>query len=181
MSSTQATGVPSRILDKQDASPVRLNLSFRLESALLLSACVFIGFVWPMLMRSPFDGVWFRTGGDANAPSEIKLLAHRGKFSEVLPVDCFGSYESVTLIADGRQHAWSEPAGNCHLAFERGIASYSAELTRNALTLTKSTGAATFTESWQILDSRHMVVSQHGQIALYRRASWLRSLFTEEP
>ncbi len=160
---------------------MRLNLSIRLESVLLMSACVFLGFVWPMLLRSPFDGVWFRTGGDAGAPSEIKLLTHRGKFSEVLPVDCFGSYESVTLIADGRQHAWSEPAGNCHLAFERGISAYSAQLSRNAFTLTKSTASATFTESWEILDSNHMVVSQHGQISLYRRASWLRSFFTEEP
>ena len=160
---------------------MRLNLSLRIESALLLSACVFIGFVWPMLVRSRFDGVWFRTGGDENAPSEIKLLTHRGKFSEVLPVDCFGSYESVTLIADGRKHAWSEPPGNCHLAFEPGIASYSAQLSSSSFTLTKSTASGTFTESWEILDSSHMVVSQHGQIALYRRASWLRSLFTEEP
>jgi len=160
---------------------MRLNLSLRIESVLLLSACVFIGFVWPMLVRSPFDGVWFRTGGDENTPREIKLLTHRGKFSEVLPVDCFGSYDSVTLIADGREHTWSEPAGNCHLAFESGISTYSAQLTRNSFTLTKSTKSGAVTESWEILDSGHMVVSQHGQIALYRRASWLRSFFTEEP
>lgn len=160
---------------------MRLNLSLRIESALLLSACVFLGFVWPMLVRSRFDGVWFRAGGDQNAPSEIKLLTHRGKFSEVLPVDCFGSYESVTLIADGRQHPWSEPPSNCHLAFEHGIVSYSAQLSRNAFTLTESTKSTTLTESWEILDSSHMAVFQHGQIALYRRASWLRSFFTEEP
>lgn len=175
------TGIPARILDEQDSTPVRLNLSLRIESVVLMSACVFIGFVFPMLMRSRFDGVWFRTGGDPNAPREIKLLAHRGKFSEVLPVDCFGSYESVTLIADGRPHAWSEPAGNCHLAFERDISTYSAQLSPSSFTITKTTASATFNESWEILDSSHMVVSQRGQIALYRRASWLRSLFTEEP
>ena len=177
MSSPTAT----RILEEQECEPVRLNLSLRIESAILMSACVFVGFVLPLMMRSRFDGVWFRTAGDPNAPGEIKLLAHRGKFSEVLPVDCFGSYESVTLIADGRQHPWSEPAGNCHFAFEHGITTYSAQLTSSSFKLTKSTDAATFTESYQLLGSGRMLVSQNGQTATYKRASWLRSFFTEEP
>jgi hypothetical protein len=160
---------------------VRLNLNLRIESAILMSACIFVGFVLPMLVRSRFDGVWFRTSGDGNAPAEIKLLTHRDKISEILPIDCFGSYESVTLIADGRQHAWAEPAGNCHFAFEPRIATYSAHFTRNSFTVTKSTDSDTFTESWEILANGRMAVSRHGQTAIYKRASWLRSLFTEEP
>jgi hypothetical protein len=189
MSSPSATRIAARsaaristdILDQQECEPVRLNLSLRVESALLMGICVFAGFVLPLMLRSRFDGVWFRTEGDTNAPREIKLISHRGKFSEILPVDCFGTYESVTLIADGRQHPWSEPAGSCHFAFERGTTTYSAQLTANAFRLTKSTDRATFTESWEIVGNGRMVISQNGHTATYRRASWLRSFFTEEP
>src|ERR1700745_3627007 len=92
-------------------------LPARIESALLMAACIFLGFVLPLLLRSRFDGVWFRTGGDPSTPAEVKLLARHGKFSEVIPVNCFGSYETVTLVADGREHTWSEPPSTCHLAF----------------------------------------------------------------
>jgi hypothetical protein len=146
-----------------------------------MAFCIFLGFVLPLLLRSSFDGVWFRISGDQNIPAEIKLIAHRGKFSLVVPVDCFGSYETVTLIADGREHPWSEPPGACNLAFESGITSYSAQLTANSFKLVKHAPGANFSESWNLIGHGRMVVSQHGQTATYQRASWLRSLFTEEP
>jgi hypothetical protein len=159
----------------------RPTFAARVEGVLLMAVCIFAGFVLPLLVRSRFDGVWFRTGGDRNAPAEMKLIVHRGKFSEIVPVNCFGSYETVTLIADGREHTWSEPAGNCGFAFERGITTYSAQLSGTSLKLTKHLGPDTSTESWEITGNGRMVISQRGQSAIYRRASWLRSLFTEEP
>ncbi|KAA6458705.1 hypothetical protein DYQ86_19340 [Acidobacteria bacterium AB60] len=160
---------------------MRRKLTHRLQTLLLMALCVFVGFVLPLLLRSRFDGVWFRVAGDPSAPAEIKLIAHGGKFSETLPVNCFGTWESVTLIADGRPHPWSEPAGNCHLAFDRGITTYTASLTASSFRLTESLGNGTITESWDLLGKGRMVVSQHGRTATYQRASWLRSLFTEEP
>ena len=146
-----------------------------------MAACIFLGFVLPLLLRSRFDGVWFRTGGDPNTPAELKLLARHGKFSEVIPVNCFGSYETVTLVADGREHTWSEPASTCHLAFESGINSYAAQLTGSSFSLTKHIGPATISETWNIVASDRLVVTQNGRAATYKRASWFRSLFTEEP
>ena len=157
------------------------NLFLQFESILLMALCIFLGFVLPLLQRSRFDGVWFKTGGDPSALAEIKILAHRNKFSEIVPVNCFGEYETVTLIADSREHPWSQPAGACRLAFEPGITSYSAQLTSSSFQLTKRAGAATYKESWDLTGHGRMVITQHGQTATYERASWLRSLFTEEP
>jgi|SRR6266567_6302856 len=173
--------MPSPQVRHQAIELGRPNLFLRFESAILMALCVFIGFVLPLLLRSSFDGVWFRTGGDQSAPAELKVLAHRAKFSEIIPVNCFGSYESITLIADGREHEWSEPPGACRLAFEPGITSYSAQLTAISFKLTKRADHGTFTESWDLIGHGRMVISEHGQTATYQRASWLRSLFTEEP
>src|ERR1700676_1622643 len=104
-----------------DGAPLKPTLPMRFESALLMALCIFLGFVLPLLLRSKFDGVWFRTSGDQNALGEIKLLVHNGKFAEVIPLDCFGSYPTVPLIADGREHPWSEPAGMCGVPAEPGI------------------------------------------------------------
>ena len=156
-------------------------IAMRLEGALLFAVCIFLGFVLPLLLRSSFDGVWFKTGGDPNAIAELKLLAHSHKFSEIVPVNCFGEYETVTLVADGGEHPWSQPAGACRLAFEPGITSYSAQLTDSSFKLTKRAGSVTYTESWKLIGHSRMVVLEHGQTATYQRASWLRSLFTEEP
>ena len=153
----------------------------RFESALLMALCIFLGFVLPLLLRSKFDGVWFRISGDQNAPMEIKLIAHKGKFAEIIPIDCFGSYPIVTLLADGREHPWSEPAGTCGVPAEPGINSYSAQLSSNSFELTKRAASATYSESWTLIGHGRMVISEHGKTATYQRASWLRSLFTEEP
>ena len=166
---------------RQTVGARRPALASRIEGALLMALCIFLGFVLPLLLRSRFDGVWFRTAGDQDAPVEMQLIAHRGKFSVIIPINCFNHYESVTLIADGRSHTWSEPASNCHFAFEPGINTYSAQLTNNSFKVTKNTDSDTFTESWNITGSGRMVISTHGHTATYRRASWLRSLFTEEP
>jgi hypothetical protein len=168
-------------INAPDAPPVRPNLFLHFESILLMALCIFLGFVLPLLLRSSFDGVWFRTSGDQNAPAEIKLLAHRGKFSEIIPIDCFGSYETITLIADSREHDWSGPSPGCRVSVEPGVTSYSAQLTSNSFKLTKRASSATFTESWDLVGHGRMVISAHGQTATYHRASWLRSLFTEEP
>ncbi len=152
----------------------------QIESVLLLVLCIFLGFVLPLLLRSDFEGVWFKISGDKDAPAEMKVLAHHGKFAEILPLGCLNgdSYETITLVADGREHTWSEPA-SCTI--KPGINSYSAQLTSNTFQLTKRTDAATFTESWNLVGHNRMVISKNGGTATYQRASWLRSLFTEEP
>jgi hypothetical protein len=167
-------------IEKTEAEISRSSPYLQIESAFLMALCIFLGFVLPLLLRSGFDGVWFRVSGDPHAPGEVKLLAHRGKFSEIIPIDCFG-YETVTLIADGREHPWSEPPSGCRVATELGITSYSAQLTANSLRLTKHATSGTFSESWDLKGHGRMVISEHGQTATYRRASWFRSLFTEEP
>jgi hypothetical protein len=169
-------------IDERSASLDRPNVSMRVESTLLMAFCIFLGFVLPLLLRSRFDGVWFRTGGDQSEPGEMQVLARHGKFSEIIPIGCLvgSSYETITLIADGREHQWSEPPG-CTIAIEPGITSYSAQLTKTSFKLIKRRGSATFTESWDIVDHGRMIVSDNGRTATYKRASWLRSLFTEEP
>lgn len=160
--------------------PYKPTLFVQIESALLMAFCIFLGFVLPLLLRSSFDGVWFKTSGDPTAPAELKLLVHKGKFSEVIPIDCLG-YETVTLIADGREHQWSEPPNGCRVASEPGITSYSAQLTKNSFQLTKHARDGASNESWDLIGHGRMVIAVHGQTATYQRASWLRSLFTEEP
>jgi hypothetical protein len=152
----------------------------QLESALLLGVCVFLGFILPLLLRSRFDGVWFRTGGDLNAPAERKVLAQHGKLSQVLPIGCLSgdTYETITLIADGREHPWEEPPG---CTVKPATASYSAQLTGSSFELVRRTPGGTFRESWQVTGPGRMVIWADGQRAIYERASWLRSLFTEEP
>ncbi len=177
MPSPQAT---RQTIDHPHGTPAKPNLFLHLESLLLMALCIFLGFVLPLLLRSNFDGVWFRIGGDQTAPGELKLLAHKGKFSEIIPIDCFG-YETVTLIADGREHPWSEPPNGCRVASEPGIASYSAQLTNDSFTLIKRAANGTFNESWSLIGHGRLVIHEHGRTATYQRASWLRSLFTEEP
>jgi hypothetical protein len=172
--------MPSPQAKQPSAERVRPNPYMQVEAALLLALCIFLGFVLPLLLRSSFEGVWFKTSGDKNAPAEMKILMHHGKFAEILPVGCLNgdSYETITLIADGREHTWSEPAA---CTIKPGINSYSAQLTSNAFQLIKRTDSATLTESWNLVGHGRMVMSKDGRTATYQRASWLRSLFTEEP
>jgi hypothetical protein len=167
-------------IEKTEAEISRSSPYLNVEAAFLMAVCIFLGFVLPLLLRSGFDGVWFRISGDQTAPSEFKLIAHHGKFSEIIPIDCFG-YETVTLIADGREHPWSEPPSGCRVATEPDITTYSAQLTTNSFRLIKHSGSSTFSESWDLKGHGRLVISEHGQTATYQRASWFRSLFTEEP
>jgi len=172
--------VTRQAINQPHTTPARPNLYLQIEAAILMALCIFLGFVLPLLLRSSFDGVWFKTSGDPTAPTELKLLVHKGKFAEVIPIDCFG-YETVTLIADGREHQWSEPPNGCRVASEPGITTYSALLTNTSFKLTKHARDGAFNESWDLIGHGRMVITEHGQTATYKRASWLRSLFTEEP
>jgi hypothetical protein len=171
----------------------RRNLKDYREGILALAAAgayFFLLLAAPILGQSDFNGVWFKTAGDKRLPESMKANLKGSTFTEdfaVVAPEGVG-YEHLLLRVDGEEHAWSddryEPVWPVHGS---GDYFYTSQLNGDDLLITRfarGEGSADREqlETWRItVRGRQMTVSRNGVQTSYRRASWLRSLFTDEP
>lgn len=155
-------------------------LPFLLAAAILL---VFFFRLAPMVLESPFNGVWFYQSGERNMPAEIKLSLHSGIFKQVYWAESSGHYETISIILDGQQHVWSQDDGAAGLDI---VLTYRAQRDGKSLVITRffqqpDLPPTTTVERWELQSGGTLSVSNGRLQAVYKRASWLRTLFTGEP
>ncbi|MFP5276716.1 MAG: hypothetical protein ACLGPM_06350 [Acidobacteriota bacterium] len=149
-----------------------------------LLALVFIVFLVYAAFRPPpsgFDGVWLRASGETWMPEQMELRVRGNVMDETLP--SASEYVSFHMIADGREHSWTDPDAQN----DAPARVYTAQLTTDSFTLAirsleAGAGSAVHSERWLLLNGGRelAILNQDGQ-TLYRRASWLHRMLTHAP
>ena len=174
-----STSLPADSAQGRSRAALRGTIVFA-ASFLAIAIVAVLAFL-PEAGGSGFDGFWLKTGGESWMSDQMKVTIKANVLTESFP----GTSATVSfqLIADGREHAWFDPEEG-----ESAEKTYTAQLTSDSFILVTHTKGATgpggpdTTEKWSLKNAGKEldVTNREGQ-AVYRRASWLRRLFTHEP
>jgi hypothetical protein len=127
----------------------------------------------PFGFRSSFDGVWLAEQPSGELPGSISVRLKNGHFSETWPS---GDYEATQLDVDGKQHPWTEYGSAPFRSYRAILQGKTLEITREARDGNLSV------ERWSIQDHGHrLIISSASGDAVYRHASWLRSMIRSDP
>lgn len=172
-------------LDQSPKDPlhVRARIYFVEYRKQFLGLALFVVIVWlelglidaPFGIGSRFDGVWLAERPNAGLPGSIKIRLRNDHLAETWPV-FNGEYETIRLIVDGKQH-------ECQESGSAPCGSYHVILHGSTLEIFKEARDGSFSlERWSVQDhGQRLIIRSASGDAVYRHASWLRSMIRNDP